>query len=322
MALIPITFNKDDTNNDKKGIVRAKDLAYAINMCTTTDVGVLDLFNNSCEQYGAINISAGYASLTLHAGYITIYGRLIYIEENTQIQIPLPTTNVTGYLGIRIDLAQVGSNEVTWFATSDNLRTDDLSKDNSEVGVYEFALYSYSANSTNFTLNKFVAPKILKIKDYMQGNNFVTQENTDNSNKIATTAFVKNVIGVNQEDLTCSAKELTNVTLGNSTINVYNVAERAIIVGRIDYMTTYSSEDLFETGIVFDNFKLKDGYSVIVTPIEQEYYLVVAKNHIIVGTSVTKMKKDSFSVFTQNINSASSHSGFNFIVIGEFLNEE
>lgn len=190
--MIPITFNQDDTNNEKKGNVRAQDLASFLSIAMPKRAGVLDIFDNPCTIYQT-NYGTGYATVTMHKGYINIYGRCIYVEEGEQVQIALPTdsSTVTGTFGIRINLGETGANEVTWFTKTTTLQQDDIL--NNEIsGVYEFGLYTYRATANNLQLTS-IMPKIENLTDYLNGANFITRTLTDNTNNIATTEFVKNV---------------------------------------------------------------------------------------------------------------------------------
>ena len=191
--MIPIMFNQDDTNNEKKGNVRAQDLASILAFSLPKNAGVLDIFSNPCSIYQT-SYTTGFATVTLHKGYVSIFGRLIYVEEGEQVQVQLPTdsSTVTGVFGIRINLAENGANEVTWFTKTTTLQQDDL-LNNEQSGVYEFGLYTYTATSANLTLNAMIAPKIDRMGNFIKGENYETKALTNNSTAIATTAFVQSL---------------------------------------------------------------------------------------------------------------------------------
>lgn len=206
MALIPITFKKDDANNVKKGSVRGQDLAFLYSIGMNKVAGILDAMgDNPCGQYGPVNVSGGYASFTLHAGYISIFGRAVYIEEGTTVEIPLPasSTQTNGVFGVRISLADIGSKECEFFYKFPDangtigLRKDDL-LDNALTGVYEFKLYDFVATGTTLEFRNKTTEVIKNVKDYIdefvKGSNFETLGKDDNSDKIATTAFVQSLI--------------------------------------------------------------------------------------------------------------------------------
>lgn len=152
MALIPITF-KADNPDGKKGNVRAEDLSALFGFLYPNKAGILNITGQDCSAFGSINVVGNTAQVTFHKGYIVIYGRAIYIEEGTQVAFNLPTIEVSGVLGVKINLAENGANEVTWFQKTTTPQTDDLL--NSEAsGVYEFVLYNYTATSNNLILGE------------------------------------------------------------------------------------------------------------------------------------------------------------------------
>lgn len=191
--MIPITFNKDDANNLKKGNIRGQDLASYLSISMPKVAGILDIFTNPVSVTNNV-ISSGYTTLTLNKGYVNIYGRCIYVEQGEQVQVRLPTSGIiNGIFGIRVNLGQTGSNEVEWFTSTTNLQQENLL--NNEIdGIYEFGIYRYTATNNSFTLGEKIAPIVQNINDYMQGSNFITQPLNDSSNKIATTQFVSNAI--------------------------------------------------------------------------------------------------------------------------------
>ena len=195
MALIPITFKADDVDNEKKGSVQGQDLASFLAMGTSKSAGILDVLgSNACSIIGNPTISTGTATLTFNAGYIVIYGRLIYIEQGTKVQFELPTSSrVSGSLGIRVSLADAGAMECSWFTKTDQLRKDNLLH-NMSTGIYEFRLYDYTATPTGFAVRNKTSEKILNIKDYFEGANFVTMPIDNSTKHLATTEFVHKII--------------------------------------------------------------------------------------------------------------------------------
>lgn len=191
--MIPVTFNKDDLNNPKKGTVNPEALSALVGLLYPTQVGVLDIFENPVAVTNVDLSTTGYATLTFSKGYVVCYGRLIYVEQGEQATLPLPASNETGNLGVRINLTASGANEVEWFAKSGTLRTDNL-LNNPATGVYEIKLYSYTASSSTFVVGTRVATKVANMNDYLKGANFTTQSSSDRSNKIATTAFVSSLL--------------------------------------------------------------------------------------------------------------------------------
>lgn len=195
MALIPIIFKADDVDNEKKGSVQGQDLAFFLAMGTSKSAGILDVLgSNACRVIGDPTISTGTATLTFNAGYIAIYGRLIYIEQGTRVEFELPTSGrVSGSLGVRISLADAGAMECSWFTKTEALRDDNLLK-NLATGIYEFRLYDYTATPTDFSIRNQTSEIILGIKEYLEGNNFITRPLGDKTKHLATTEFVHKAI--------------------------------------------------------------------------------------------------------------------------------
>lgn len=197
VKVIPVTFNKDDLNNEKKGTIRAQDLASMVGLLYPDKIGILNMFEEEPARITNVDlVTTGYVKLTFNKAYVVAYGRLIYIEQDELVTFELPTTTTSGNLGIRINLADSGSHEVEWFAKAGTLRQDNL-LNNASNGVCEIALYSYTATSTTFRLDGKVVKTIPSLADYLAGANFTTPVVSDNSNKLATTAFVQSLITAN-----------------------------------------------------------------------------------------------------------------------------
>ena len=193
MALIPIFFKADDINNVKKGHLRSQDLASFLSLMTLNKVGILDMLgSNPCGLKTDVSVSSGFATITLNAGYVSILGRLIYIEDGTRVEITLPNETQTGSFGIRVNLSESGSAECSWFTKTGNLQTDNI-VDN-PTGIYEFRLYDYTATSSTLTLTNKTTEMIVGLQTFMNSNNFETKNKEDNSNSIATTAFVHSLL--------------------------------------------------------------------------------------------------------------------------------
>jgi hypothetical protein len=130
------------------------------------------------------------------------------------VQLPTDNNTVTGVFGVRINLGETGANEVTWFTKTTALRQDNL-LNNETSGIYEFALYNYTATSSNIQLT-YIAPKIEFLADYLNGANFITKPITDDTNSIATTAFVQSLI--NQEKVTGKKEQNGYIKFSNGLI--------------------------------------------------------------------------------------------------------
>lgn len=188
----PITFNHDDANNLAKGEIKPEDLASYVSVAIPQKAGILNVYQNACSATVTSVVENQYAILTFNKGYISIYGRLIYIEQDEQVKFNLPDSAnaVNGSLGIRINLGESGANEVEWFNKTTALTTDNLF--NNATGTYEFRIYDYTATSSSFTISNKTSEIINNLADYMKGANFITPATGDRSSKLATTQFVGN----------------------------------------------------------------------------------------------------------------------------------
>lgn len=195
MALIPIFFKADDINNVKKGHIRPKDLSSFLSLMTLNKVGILDVLGDDpCGLKSEVSVSSGFATITLNAGYISILGRLIYIEDGTKIEVTLPSETQTGSFGIRINLAESGSMECSWFTKTTDLQTNNFN-DNPE-NIYEFRLYDYTATENSLTLTNKTTEKIYHLETFFNSASFTTfdVETTANLGLIATTEYVHKLL--------------------------------------------------------------------------------------------------------------------------------
>lgn len=240
MALIPITFKADDVDNEKKGSVQGQDLASFLAMGTSKSAGILDVLgSNACSIIGNPTISTGTATLTFNAGYIVIYGRLIYIEQGTRVQFELPTSSrVSGSLGIRVSLADAGAMECSWFTKTDELRKDNLLQ-NMSTGIYEFRLYDYTATPTGFSVKNKTGEKIVGLNEYFTGPNFVTMPISDKSQHLATTKFVNDLVNAGTE---LKTGDITRISDGTVVGKIYRAGP--VVYGFIDDSITVKARQL------------------------------------------------------------------------------
>ena len=150
--LIGKTF-KADIENNPKGNLLAEDLGTQFAFLYPT-AGILNITGQDASQFGGINIVGSTAQVTFHSGYIVIQGRLIKIEEGTEVAFNLPSSGTAnGVIGVKINLAENGTNEVTWFQKTTAPQTDNILS-SSQNGVYEFVIYSYTATANTFVLGE------------------------------------------------------------------------------------------------------------------------------------------------------------------------
>ncbi len=103
-------------------------------------------------------------TITFQDGYIAVYGRLIYVENNTSIQIS-PDSTKNGYVILGVD---TNDNEVSIYLKeqTSGFPTLILNQLIQTDGLYEFPLASYSKTSTSVSLTpNFERPMILSYSE-------------------------------------------------------------------------------------------------------------------------------------------------------------
>ncbi len=144
MAVIGKTFN----NHNIEAVDDANIQNYFLSNNSENKVGIIK--NNDKVLY--IQNSN---KITFNQNYILIYGRLLEIEENKEIELIQPSNaNETyyGYVIIKVNLGQSDpvNLEIKYNnGSSPNLQNDNII--NKETGIYEIALISYQATSNNIT---------------------------------------------------------------------------------------------------------------------------------------------------------------------------
>jgi len=119
----------------------------------SSDVGILKGLKSECSFTLASN------TITFSDGYVSVYGRIIYIESQTTIGVT-PDSSKYGYVVLGVNTSsntvsiylkeQVGSYPSL---TLTNLLTTD--------GLYELVLCSYSKTTTSVTLNSSYIRKLI-----------------------------------------------------------------------------------------------------------------------------------------------------------------
>ena len=150
MGLKKLTFDE--------ALNTAKDDAYFNWYLTNKINGIFYDLGNKCE---ATSING---TITFKDGFVSIYGRRIYIDNGTSISVSLNKT-CKGYVILKVDTV---NNEVSLTSkegTSSNYPS--LSQTNllSEDGVFEFPMVGYSKTTTSLTLDKSVITYIRTNKD-------------------------------------------------------------------------------------------------------------------------------------------------------------
>ena len=126
--------------------------------------------------------AVGYGRVSFNEGFGFIKGRAFYIEPTTTLDIPL-TDTAGGSIGVKVDLSKSAGLEFAFYSkTTQTLTQDDLIE-NRATGVYEFEIYKYTCADNIITLGAQATLRTIKLKDYLNGANFITQTLGDNTKK-------------------------------------------------------------------------------------------------------------------------------------------
>ena len=173
MGIIAKTF-KADISGNAKGNIEPQDYAVLTGFSLSDNTGILNITASDLQIIGEPTYpTAQKVRLAFRKGYVVIQGRLVLVEENTVVEFNLPASGTSsGYIGIKIDLSQSRENEVTWFQKTDGIITQPLLP-NSNSGIYEFVVYSYTATPTSMTINGKTSKIIYNMRDVL--NNIQTE---------------------------------------------------------------------------------------------------------------------------------------------------
>ncbi len=200
LAVAGKTFN----NHNIEAVDDASIQNYFLSNNTENKAGIIQ--NNEKVLYTQNN-----NKITFNQNYILIYGRLLEIEENTEIELIQPSNpNETyyGYVIIKVNLGQ--SDPVNLEIKYNNGSTPNSQNDNlinKENGIYEIALISYQATPNNITNIKELinyieinqlTKNITEIKNIKQEYEKINNEinNTDQKAKDVETRINNEIINI------------------------------------------------------------------------------------------------------------------------------
>ena len=143
MGLVKITFDGSSVSAKQDA-----DLNYHINGMVAD--GVLKGLGNG------LTVSTSNNYIIFSSGYVQIYGRRIFVEQNTQIYISLDSTKY-GYVIIDVDLTtdSVNLSKAESSTGYPTLTQQNLSKDGTK---YQMAIAKYSKTSSSLTLDTSFKP--------------------------------------------------------------------------------------------------------------------------------------------------------------------
>ena len=144
MAIRKITFNNMN--------VSSEDDSYLYYLIFNSS-GILKGIKNNCS-YSCIS-----NRIIFQSGYVSIYGRLIFIEDSTEISIPL---NSTAY-GYVVLLVNTGTDEVTLTTEESETEYPTLQQDNLSkgVGIYKFPLVKYTKTTVSLVIDEMFSPNYI-----------------------------------------------------------------------------------------------------------------------------------------------------------------
>jgi len=146
MAIRKITF-------DGSQVSSKDDADFYYHLLDLTAAGVIKGLYNNCS------VTAGNNLLTVAKGVVSIYGRLILVESNSQVAIILDSVKF-GYLVLQVDLA---ANSINLYVKEGTSTYPSLTQNNlhNTSGIYELPLARYQKTATSLTLDSsFEVPSI------------------------------------------------------------------------------------------------------------------------------------------------------------------
>ena len=141
MGLKKLTFDE--------ALNTAKDDAFFNWYLTNKTNGIFTDLGDKCEA------TSSNGKITFKDGFVSIYGRRIFIENGTNISVSLDSTK-KGYVILKVDTINNEASLTLKEGTSSNYpsltQTNLLESD----GVFEFPMIGYSKTTTSLTLDKSV----------------------------------------------------------------------------------------------------------------------------------------------------------------------
>lgn len=146
MALIKITFDNASVTS-KQDADCNHFLAGGVN-------GIIDKVLGKCQA----SVSNSY--IQFQSGYVQVYGRRVFVENGTKIQVSLDAT-AKGYVYIKFDL---GNNNVTLEKKEAASSYPSLTQNDLMNGglIYEFPLARYSKTTSSITLDSSWSPTFIE----------------------------------------------------------------------------------------------------------------------------------------------------------------
>jgi hypothetical protein len=213
----------------------------------SADVGILKGLKNECNYTLANN------TITFSEGYVSVYGRMIYIENQTTIGIT-PNSSKYGYVVLGVNTL---NNTVNMYLREQSGSYPSLTRTNLNTsdGLYELVLCSYSKTTTSVTLENYSRFYINNDKTKVEDlnteiiNRYLPKRESLNQVTSGTYTFS----GTNSTELRDS---VIYVTINNTTVITFPGEAMFLFVGSntsISYRygnADYSLSVVYENGVV------------------------------------------------------------------------
>lgn len=157
--IIPLIFKNNDTESVKTkiGKVSSKLARMIYSFTLGGKIGILKDYGGECSIKQSVVGNLGTTTVTFNKGALSVYGGIIYIEQDTTLEVPNETN---GSIGVVIDLSANAGLEAVFYAGANPPSYSDNLQNNESNGKYYFELYKYTVAGTTFTVtsttNKFI----------------------------------------------------------------------------------------------------------------------------------------------------------------------
>jgi len=171
MGIKKLTFNGENNTAEQASKIH---LTLQSSPC-----GILQGIGNECAYTFANN------TVTFKDGYVSIYGRIIEIENNTTIQLE-PDGNYYGYVILKIDI----DNELVTLELKEEASVPSLIKADISLGtgIYELPLVKYQKTISNVYILNNTENLIVKNIENVKADliDYLTEEIADSMNEVNT----------------------------------------------------------------------------------------------------------------------------------------
>lgn len=217
-------------------------------MLLSKETGIWNKFDK-CDVTAPIDYdtTAGFATIKFNKGAISVCGRVLFIDQNTEFKVPLTATQ-TGSIGVRINLSKPVTEQYEFYSkTTQSLVQEDLN--DNRLGKYEFEIFKYTSTGGSITLNKqenYIESSSEVLEEVLESDGKTAKKATEA--KIAEYASVDTSKGTIEERLTALGFKSGTVDVdfdrlyyeGNetdpvTTITNYVVRQGNFVIGEVEF---------------------------------------------------------------------------------------